>query len=228
MPRLGVVTVGQAPRSDITPHMASMIGESVELLEAGALDNMTKAELAAMAPVDDEVRLATRLADGSQIVISHNKTVPLVQKRIAELNQKGVDLILIMCTGHFPTFESKVLVLEAQKIVDHALEAVLGPERTLGVFVPLAEQAKGIAANLKHITPNVVTVSASPYQDVEGLNRAAVEMANLKPDLVVLHCMGYREEHRRIMSRALNIPSMVANSMVARTIRELLTGMEAE
>jgi protein AroM len=208
--------------------MASMIGESVELLEAGALDNMTSAELAAMAPVGDEVRLATRLADGSQIVISHEKTVPLVQERITELNQDGVDLILIMCTGHFPVFESRVLVLEAQKIVDHALEAVMGPERTLGVFVPLAEQAAGIADNLRHITPKVVAVSASPYQGAAGLERAAVKMAGLDPDLVVLHCMGYREEHRRIMSRTLSSPTMVANSMVARTIRELLTGMRAD
>ena len=224
MPRLGIVTVGQAPRSDNTPIIAAMLGDGVEILELGALDGMSAEELKDMAPAPGESRLATRLANGSEIVISHHKTVPLVQKRITQLNQQGADLILLLCTGHFPRFESQALVLESQRIVDHALEAVLSPERTLGIFVPLAEQTQEMAANLKHITPKVAAINASPYQDVSHLKEAAKKMAAHKPDLVVLHCMGYNEEHRRIMAEVLNTPSFVAISIVGRTIAELLCG----
>lgn len=224
MPRLGIVTVGQAPRSDITPHIAAMLGDGVEILETGALDGMSAEALRGMAPAPGESRLATRLVNGSEIVISHRKTVPQVQKCITQLNQQGADLILLLCTGHFPRFESQVLVIESQKIVDHALEAVLNPDRTLGIFVPLAEQTRETAANLKHITPKVAVVNASPYQDTSHLKAAAQEMAGHKPDLVVLHCMGYNEKHRRIMTEVLNTPSFVANSLVGRTVAELLCG----
>ncbi len=224
MPRLGVITVGQSPRSDIMPYMASIWSPGIEVLEKGALDGLSKNELAAMAPQGDEHRLVTRLTDGSQIIISHDKVLPLVQERIGQLNRQGVDLILLLCTGRFPVFESSALIIESQRIVDHTLEAVLGPERTLGVFVPLPEQAEHVKDNLSHITPRVEAVSASPYGDAEHLREAAREMAKRKPDLTVLHCMGYNEVHRKIMAGVLNTPSVVANSMVARAVAELLQG----
>lgn len=224
MPRLGVITIGQSPRSDIMPYMKSLLDPEVEVVEAGALDGLDSEELRAMAPGSGDHSLVTRLADGNQIVISHDKVLPQVQKRIDLLNQEGVDIILLLCTGTFPAFESKALIIESQRIVDHTLEAVLGPERTLGVFVPLPEQAEHSAQKLKHITPNVVAVSASPYMGAEQMRAAAREMARHKPDLTVLHCMGYNETHREILTSVLDTPSMVANSMVARTLAELLKG----
>jgi protein AroM len=224
MPRLGAITVGQSPRSDIMPYMTALLGPEIEVVESGALDGMSPDELSAMTPEAGEHSLATRLADGAQIVISHNKVVPLVQGCITRLNRQGVDLILLLCTGQFPEFKSRTLVIAAQKIVDHTLEAVLGPENTLGLFVPLPEQAKAMADSLKHITPKVKVVSASPYLDTDRLREAALEMAAHGPDLTVLHCMGYNETHREIMAGVLDTPSLVANSMVARTLTELLRG----
>ena len=224
MPRLGIITVGQSPRSDIIPYMASMLGSGITVMEKGALDGFSPEQLKAMAPCSGEHCLATRLADGGQIVISHDKVVPLVQERIDQLNREGADIILLLCTGKFPVFQSKALLIESQRIVDHALEAVLGPDRTLGVFVPLAEQKEHMAQSMGHIASKVVAVSASPYLDQRQLMEAAREMAGYKPDLTVLHCMGYNETHREIMAGVLQTPSMVANSMVARTLAELLKG----
>lgn len=227
MPRLGVITVGQSPRRDIMPYMTGLLEPGVDVIEAGALDGLSPEQLDALAPAPGEPRLATRLKDGAQIVISHHKTLPLVQERVTELNRQGVDLILLLCTGSFPVFESRALIIESQRIVDHALEAVVRPENTLGLFVPLAEQKDHIGRTLEHITPNVVVVSASPYLDPDRLRQAAREMAEQKPDLIVMHCMGYNETHRRIVAEVLNKPSIVANSMVARTLAELLKGQAA-
>lgn len=224
MPRLGVITVGQSPRNDIMPHMTAQLGPEVEVAEMGALDGFSPDELKAMVPEGDERCLATRLSNGFQVVISHQKVLPLVQERINHLNQMGVDLILLLCTGRFPAFKSSALLIESQKVVDHVLESVLGPERTLGLFVPLPEQARKIADSLNHITPKVEVVSASPYLDTDQFRGAAQEMAECKPDLAVLHCMGYNQIHREIITEILDVPCLVANSMVSRVLAELLGG----
>ncbi len=38
--RLGIVTIGQTPRSDVVPEMAEVLGPGVEILERGALEHV--------------------------------------------------------------------------------------------------------------------------------------------------------------------------------------------
>jgi protein AroM len=42
MTKVGLITVGQAPRSDVVPDMAAILGGDVEIIEAGALDGLTR------------------------------------------------------------------------------------------------------------------------------------------------------------------------------------------
>ena len=42
MTKVGLITVGQAPRSDVVPDMAAILGGGVEIVEAGALDGLTR------------------------------------------------------------------------------------------------------------------------------------------------------------------------------------------
>ncbi|MGD1975480.1 MAG: AroM family protein [Desulfobacterales bacterium] len=220
--RLGMVTVGQSPRSDIVPAMTAMIGPGVAVVEKGALDGLSDDSIQSLAPTGGQTVLCTRLVGGEEVVISKQGVIPLVQKRIKELNREGVDLILLLCTGHFPSFESRVLVLTAQAIVDHAIQAVIGDAGTLGLVVPLAEQAAEMRQKLRHITSNVVAVSASPYAGDEGLNKAAEQLDQHAPDLVVLYCIGFNQTHRRIFRQVTGKPVIVANSLLSRTVAELL------
>ena len=217
-----MVTVGQSPRSDIVPAMAAMIGSGVAVVEKGALDGLSGKDIQALAPTEGQTVLCTRLVGGKEVVISKQGVIPLVQKRIKELNREGVDLVLLLCTGHFPRFESRVLVLTAQEIVDHAIQAVIGDAGTLGLVVPLAEQEAEMREKLLHITSNVVVVSASPYAADEGIKEAAEQLNQYAPDLVVFYCMGFNQAHRRIFRQVTGKPAIVANSMVSRTIAELL------
>ncbi len=220
--RLGMITVGQSPRSDIVPAMTAMIGSEVEVVEKGALDGLSGDAIGALAPTEGQNVLCTRLANGDQVVISKEGVIPLVQARIDELIREDVDLILLLCTGHFPRFKSRVLVLAAQDIVDRCLQAVVGNQYTLGLVVPLPEQEEPSRRSLLHITSNVVAVSASPYDSGTTLSRAIELLSRHDPDVVVLHCMGFSNKHRREIRRATGKPVIVANSIVARTVAELL------
>jgi len=222
MPKIGMITVGQSPRSDIAPAMSRIIGPGVEILQQGALDGLSEAEINDLAPQSAEMRLCTRLTDGRQVVVVKEKILPLMQSKIDALNQASVDLIVFLCTGHFPQFDSRCLIVEAQRIVDHCLEALVDDRCTLGVVVPLAEQMAQARKSLSHTTSKIHVVSASPYGPLEAVQQAAAELYRNQVDLVALHCMGFSTDHRQVMREVTKKPVLVANSIVARTLAELV------
>lgn len=220
--RLGMVTVGQSPRTDILPAMMEEIGQDVEVIEGGALDGLSLEEVRSLSPTGDEVRLCTRLSDGTEVVVAKERIIPMVQTKIDELNGEGVELIVLLCTGHFPRFESTCLVLEAQKVVDRCVEAVIGDRNRMGLVVPLREQGEAARQNLSHITPHITAVNASPYGSLDEVARAAGILKEGNVDLVVMHCMGFTNDHRRVMRELTGKPVILANSLVARITGELL------
>ena len=78
MTKVGLITVGQAPRSDVVPDMAAILGGDVEIAEAGALDGLTLPLIASLAPEGDDEILVTRLADGSSVFIGKTKMIPAI------------------------------------------------------------------------------------------------------------------------------------------------------
>lgn len=220
--KLGMVTVGQSPRTDIVPGMIEAIGQSVQVIEKGALDGLSLEEVRSLSPSERMGWLCTRLSDGTEVVVAKERILPMVQAKIDELNQEGVEIIVLLCTGHFPRFESRCLVLEAQKVVDRCVEALICDRNTMGLAVPLNEQVEQARQNLEYITPSITVVNASPYGSRDSLHRAAEVLRKKNVDLVVMHCMGYREDHRKVMREITGKPVILANSIVARITGELL------
>ena len=85
MTAIGLVTIGQSPRTDVVPKMAVVMGPGVVVREAGALDGLSRADIEALAPSAGQEILVTRLADGSPVLLGKEKIVGLVEERIAAL-----------------------------------------------------------------------------------------------------------------------------------------------
>src|SRR5256885_7938966 len=73
-PRVGMVTIGQAPRVDVVPAMADVLGPDVEIIERGALDGLGGDEIAQLAPESDDEVLVTRLTDGSSVFVGKRRS----------------------------------------------------------------------------------------------------------------------------------------------------------
>src|SRR5436305_14225735 len=92
---IGMVTIGEAPRADVVPDMAALLPD-VEILEAGALDGLDRAGIAALAPEGDDEILVTRLADGSPVFVGKSRRLPRVPARIAALDDcRGAATVLL-------------------------------------------------------------------------------------------------------------------------------------
>ena len=50
MKKIGAITVGQSPRVDLIPEIQPILGDSVEIIQAGALDGLSKEEIAKFVP----------------------------------------------------------------------------------------------------------------------------------------------------------------------------------
>jgi protein AroM len=218
---LGVVTIGQSPRDDVMPQIVPFLPGDVDIRQAGALDGLGSDKLAELAPAPDGYELLTRLRDGSAIAVGREKIVSLVQARIDQLERDGADLILLMCTGEFPALRSDVLLVEPDRLLVGVVDG-LRPRR-MGVFVPLPSQAEAIDDKWEAVEAEKVYVSASPYGEPDETTRAADGLQERSlVDLVVMDCMGYTDAHQRLVAKAVGKPVILAASLAARVVGELL------
>ena len=107
--KIGAITIGQAPRTDVTADIMRIFDGKVELLQRGGLDGLTKEEIARFTPEEGDYVLVSRLTDGSSVTFAERFILPRLQECIHELEDEGVRLIMFFCTGDFPdSLTSKV------------------------------------------------------------------------------------------------------------------------
>ena len=99
MKKIGAITVGQSPRTDLIPEMEPILGDTVEIIQMGGLDGLTREEIAAFRPRPNDYVLVSRLADGTSVSFGESYVLPRMQECIHRLEDKGVSLILFLCTG---------------------------------------------------------------------------------------------------------------------------------
>ncbi len=212
------VTIGQTPRTDLVPELAARLPSGVRVEEVGALDGMDARAIAAHAPGTGDERLVTRLADGRQAVVSK----AWMQRRLQEiLDGREADpsaVVVLLCTGEFSGLRAPGLFLDAQHLVDHGVAALCSGMRRIGVILPLAEQEDEF-----HYRPGpeqeLRTTFASPYEG-DRFDAAGAELAGC--DVIVMHCMGYTEEHRRRVAAASGRPVLLARRLVRSAVAQLL------
>jgi len=220
--KIGIITIGQSPRTDVVPEMTAFFGEGVEVLERGALDGLSLEQVRAYAPQAGMVHLCTRMRDGHEVVVAKEKLLPKIQEAVDDLNRKQVTLILLLCVGEFPQFRSACLVVEPQKIVDHCIESLIGASHRLGIVIPIAEQEGWVRDTFSSLTDSITVAVASPYTGLNDLPAAAEILNEAVCDLIVMYCMGFNRQLTRPIRDITAKPVIVSSAIVARTIGELL------
>lgn len=220
MASLGILTLGQAPRSDVVPSMRRHLPPGTRILEAGALDGLMAREAAAFRPEDGERVLTTRMLDGRSIAVSKERLMARLERAFERLLGMGAEAVLLLCTGDFPELRHRALVAEPDRLLRHAVEA-FAPS-SLGVVVPLPEQVEWGRDRWSGVSSPLTVVSADPYGPPAGVAQAAASLAKASPALVVMDCMGFREDHCRIVRHRVDVPTVLANSAVSRLLAEVL------
>ena len=105
-PRIGAVTIGQAPRPDLVEPLLDRAAGTIEVLQVGALDGLTIDQLPA--PASRHGRggqpgypLTTRLRDGTPVTLDEADLAPLVQQAVDRAEDAGTEVVLLLCAGGF-------------------------------------------------------------------------------------------------------------------------------
>jgi protein AroM len=221
--KIGMITIGQSPRIDLIPEMREVLGKEIEILEAGALDGFTLEEVKKFYPKGGDYILCTRMSDGTEVVIARRFILPRIQKCIDLLTDKGAEILLFLCTGKFPEFFSKRLFIESQKILDHFILALHGENERMGLLIPLFDQIEQAKKKYDRLKGEIVIQAASPYAKKDEVARAAKELKKADPHVIVMHCMGYTQAMKRKVREITGKPTLLARSIVARTLKELIS-----
>lgn len=221
--KIGTVTIGQAPRTDVTPDLKAILDKDVEIIESGALDGLSKAEIAEFAPQTGDYVLVTRLVDGTSVQVAERFITPRIADKIKEHFSNGIQVVLLLCTGEFPDLGVDGLLISPQKILYGVAEAV-GRGRRIGVLTPSKEQIEQAERRWSAIGSEVKVIAASPYVNgLSSVEEAAAELTKWGTELTVLDCIGYTKTMQEIVSRITNKPTILGRGIAARAAAELLS-----
>jgi protein AroM len=219
--KVGAITIGQSPRTDVIPEMQEIFGNNVDILEAGALDGLTKEEIEKFKPEENDYVLVSRLNDGSHVKFGKSHIIPRLQNCINNLESLGAELIIVICTGYFgDVLTSNIPLIYPQKIL-YSLIPSFTVNGKLGVIVPEEEQTNQMGKKWKETGLQVWAAAGSPYKGMEDVKKAAEKLKDKNADIIVLDCIGYNKNMKQEVEKITGKPVILSRTMVARVASEL-------
>lgn len=221
MKKIGMLTIGQSPRVDVLPVLINILGDGYQIIQAGALDEKTGEDLEKIPFAEGDYVLVSRLRDGTEVKMTKNYVLPLLQEKIWSLEKQDVDLTVLMCTSKFPRFFSKRLVVTPQEILKGILVASLKAGR-LGVVYPAKEQMEMAENEFSRQDVEVYADWLSPYGEKGKLIDLSERLLDQRLDLIFLNCFGYGFDEKNFVTNVTGVPTIQSNSVIARVVKELL------
>ncbi|MCW3820533.1 AroM family protein [Micromonospora sp. DR5-3] len=199
-PRLGLVTIGQAPRTDLIPDVEAALN-GVDWVEHGALDLLDADGIARLEPRTGERTLVSRLRDGSRVRLGATSIAPALDDAIRRCVADRCRAVLVLCTGRVEHGPASVPVLHAEDLAHELMGRLVGEGR-LGVLCPVPEQLTDIRQRWEgRLGRSVIAAAVDPY--TAGLDEVAAagrRVAAGGADVVFLDCIGYTSEQREVLA----------------------------
>ncbi|HNV37447.1 MAG TPA: AroM family protein [Rectinema sp.] len=227
--RLGIITIGQSPRTDVLEDFTNVLGFMPKIEQKGLLDNLSNREIESLAPDSNEDNiLVTRLKDGSETRLSERKAIERLPKAVKDLEESNVDIIVLFCTGEFPPLSSKVPILYPSEIVRSLVLAFfssrINVQKRLCVVAPTSKQIPMLANKWQIPGLELFFESLSPYTSSESeVLKCAQIIDKFECDMIVLDCIGYTEKIRKLIAKVTGKPVILPRSILARILAEIVS-----
>jgi protein AroM len=216
MTPLPVLLIGQSPRTAIEAEIAAA-APGLRFTTRGALDGMTREEVAGVGPKDGPDTLFTILPSGETTKISKAAVTERMTRLLGELPGPA----LLACTGSFPGLPDHPGLIQPSAVLNALGEALL-PRGRLALFVPLSEQIDTLKAKRRREGLEVEAVALAPGSDDAAIDAAAVQLAPFRPNLVLLDCMSYTRADKSRVARTLSCPILLSIAVAARAAASML------
>ncbi|MFJ8885295.1 AroM family protein [Streptomyces sp. NPDC102402] len=226
MRTLTFLTIGQAPRPDLSEPMEAHLPTTARVRHAGFLDGLTRREIELRyGATEGRATLLTRLADGSSVTLDAEAVGAGMQTRVTRVEDDGADVVVLLCTGEFPGLRTRrARLVEPDVLVTGYVGTVLRGSR-VGIVVPLPEQVTEAREKWQAVVQDPAFTTASPYaEDDSALHAAARTHLDAGADALMLDCMGYGARHRQALRAAgLTVPVLTPGAVVGAALGPLLS-----
>lgn len=222
--KLGVVTIGQAPREDLVEDFLRNLPTDVEIVQVGALDDLNLEMITSqLSPEVGEIMYITRLRNGSEVRVSKNKLLPLMQSKISYLDSIDVDIITILCSGEFPQFETKTPIIYPDKILK-GIASSISYNGKVAVLIPGKEQVNYAYDKWSKYFRELEVIPISPYSSrMQDFIDVAKFINENKIGFVIMDCMGYKLLHKDTLKNvARNSRIITTRGVLAKVLTEIM------
>ena len=220
--KIGAITIGKAPRVDVTADILRIFDDSLELVQAGGLDGLTREEIAEFAPGKDDYVLVSRLQDGSSVTFAERYILTRLQDAITKMEEEGCSLIMMFCTGSFPeTLSTKKIPMIYPCELLNRLVPLMTKKSSIICMTPSPLQTGQCENKWRNYVKEVKAIAASPYGEWEALEQAAEEVKNMDADLIVLDCIGYTQKMKEMFAEKTGKKVVMPRTLLARVVSEL-------
>ncbi|WP_312268716.1 AroM family protein [Pseudescherichia sp.] len=220
---LAILTVGVVPVDAVMPLLTEHIDaqQITQISLLGKMDPQDVYEDYAIEPGERPVHAL--LNNGEVAQVSRKKIARDLQAVIGVIDKQNYDVILLMSTERFTGLSARhAILLEPERIIPPLVSSIVDGHQ-VGVIVPLAGLIEGQREKWQLLENAPYYEVASSLQGSDTDLIAAGEALLAKgADVLMLDCLGYHQKHRDLLQKALNVPVLLSNVLVARLASELL------
>ncbi len=207
--KIGAITIGQSPRTDITGDICPLLAPNITLQEYGALDPFDADYINQnFAPGPDSSVLVTRMRDASQVIIGEEHILPLVQSCITRAEADGCQATVLLCTGKFPKLKHKKMLIIPQPLI-HSVLKKLADDRPIGLLVPDESQIPQAESWFSESDIQIKVRALSPYLESTLLEERARSLQQENLSLILPDCMGYSITLKNQLQTLLKTPVLL-------------------
>ena len=220
---LAILTIGVVPVSETLPLLAGHISQE-QIKHVTLLGTLSREEVMAeygAAPGEEE--MLTLLADKTLINIGKQKVEQALQRVIDFLDKQDFDVILLMSSERFTRLTAhSAILLEPERIIPPLVASIVDGHQ-VGIILPSPELLAAQTKKWQQLESPPLYELANPVHGTEeDLLNAGRKLLAAGADVLLLDCLGYHQKHRDMLQKALDVPVLLSNVLVARLASELL------
>ena len=204
---LAILTIGVVPVSEVLPLLTEHVSEQ-QITHLSLLGKLSR---------------ATLLSDGKLAHVSRQKIERALQGVIEVLDNQDYDVILLMSTAPVKGLSARnAILLEPMRIIPPLVASIVDGHQ-VGVIVPVEELLDNQTVKWAALEHTPLYALANPFWDSEAkLIAAGQELIDRGADVLMLDCLGFHQRHRDLLQKALDVPVLLSNVLMARLASELL------
>ncbi|WP_408904516.1 AroM family protein [Nguyenibacter sp. L1] len=218
-PRCAFVTIGQTPRTDILDEVLLMAqATDLNFDEYGAMNGLDETDIGAQRPREGERGFYTRLAHGGFVSVRASFIEQRLRRLIEMVDRRDYDLIVMLSTGIFETWDTRARLIHSQKLTDLWINALIAGPGPIGIMYHLP------TAFDSNLAVNTALVQTTRMVKVAGESPSLDEAARLlrDTDIIVMHSLGYSDAHAAMLAGLVERPVVSVRRLVAGALRTAL------